>query len=93
MNNQKIELRLYIIEKSPTYYETVSKLYGMLDSKFNNHFKLDVIDILKNPEMIIEDEIMASPTLIRVKPLPSKRIVGSLLAKNLIEELELTDCS
>ena len=92
MNTDKIELKLYIIEKSPTYFETVSKLYGLLDSNFNHCFTLDVIDILKNPEMTVQDEIMASPTLIRLKPLPVKRIVGSLFARNLVEELELINC-
>jgi circadian clock protein KaiB len=88
---QEIELKLYIIEKSASYFDVVSKLYLLLDSQFNDGYKLDVIDILKNPEKTIEDGILASPTLIRVKPLPPKRIVGHLLIRDLIEELELKD--
>jgi circadian clock protein KaiB len=92
MDQKEIELKLYIIEKSPAYFETVSKIYELLDSRFNACFKLDIIDILKNPEKTVEDEILASPTLIRIRPLPPKRIVGRLLSKDLAEELHLTDC-
>jgi circadian clock protein KaiB len=88
---KQIELKLYIIEKSSTYFETVSKLYILLDSQLDNRYKLDIIDILKNPEMTVEDGILASPTLIRVKPHPTKRIVGRILAENLINELELKE--
>lgn len=87
----EVELRLYIIEKSASYFDTVSKLYILLDTELDNHYKLDVIDILKNPELTVEEGILASPTLVRVKPLPSKRIVGRILAKNLIDELELKE--
>ncbi|HEY4789471.1 MAG TPA: circadian clock KaiB family protein [Bacteroidales bacterium] len=93
MNDKKIVLRLYIIEKSRGHLESVDKLNHLLNSKFDSCYTLEVIDILKNPEMTIKEGILASPTLIRVEPLPPKRIIGSLLNKDVVEELELSDCS
>lgn len=93
MNKQKIELKLYIIERSGAYAETVHKLQSLLGDRLDSCFTLEIIDILKNPERTVEDEILASPTLIRVSPPPSKRVVGSILLKNLMEQLELPDCS
>jgi circadian clock protein KaiB len=92
MNNQEETLlRLYIIEKSPTALETVSKLKSVLEG-LKGTYQLEVIDILKSPEMIINDNILASPTLIRVKPLPPKRIVGSIPFNSLISEFDLCLC-
>jgi len=89
MNNQEETLlRLYIIEKSPTTPDTVKKLRSILDS-IKGKYQLEVIDILKSPDMIISDNILASPTLIRVKPLPPKRIVGSIPFNSLISEFDL----
>lgn len=91
MNVENLELRLYIIEKLPANVDLVNNLRTILENRFNQRFKLEVIDIMKNPEKTIADEILASPTLIRVRPLPPKRIVGAILRKNLVEELEIID--
>ncbi len=92
MAAEKIELRLYIIEKLPGNIELVNKLNEFLYEKFDSCFKLDVIDILNNPGKTFEDDILASPTLIRIKPFPPRRIVGSIVHKNLVDELELSNC-
>lgn len=92
MDAEKIELKLYIIEKLPGNTEMVNKLNAFLNEKFDSCFKLDVIDILNNPGKTYDDDILASPTLIRVKPLPSKRIVGSIKHKDLEDKLELFKC-
>lgn len=85
---EEIWLKLYIIEKSPNTPETLNKLRALLD-QYSENYKLEIIDILKAPEMIINDNIMASPTLIKVKPLPSKRIVGNIQFNNLVSEFNL----
>jgi circadian clock protein KaiB len=90
MNTHKREiwLRLYIIEKSPNTPDTLSNLKFCLN-ELRNGYKLEVIDILTSPEMIIRDNIMASPTLIKVQPPPSKRIVGTIPYNSLIREFDL----
>jgi circadian clock protein KaiB len=41
-------------------------------------YTLKVIDVQKHPDLAEADQVAATPTLMRVWPLPVKRIVGEL---------------
>jgi circadian clock protein KaiB len=87
----EIVFKLYIIEKSPRAKETIVKLKSFLDSNLKIGYKLDVIDILTFPEKAVNDNVMASPTLIKEKPLPPKRVVGGIHFKNIVTEFDLAE--
>lgn len=89
--SNNIEFKLYIIEKSPIAKEVIFKLRSFLDFHLKVGYKLEIIDILKFPEIAVSDKIMASPTLIKEKPLPPKRIVGNIHIKNIIKEFNLSE--
>ena len=82
-------LRLYIIGCSSSSNELIVKLTTLLDARYKK-YELEVIDILKNPQQTIADNILASPTLIKVSPLPEKRIIGNFPFQSLIAELNLS---
>lgn len=73
----KVSLKfyLYMIE-TPKNLRMVSELRHVLKERFDDKFSLEVIDILNNPEIAEEQNIFATPTLIKKAPLPSKRIIG-----------------
>jgi len=48
-----------------------------------------VIDILAHPDKAVMDNVMASPTLIKDKPYPQKRVVGSIHFSRLLADLNL----
>lgn len=39
---------------------------------------LEIVDVRARPDITAEDRILATPTLLKVSPLPSRRIVGDL---------------
>jgi len=90
-DHNAILFRLYIIKQAPSASETILKLKSFLDSNFKNSYTLDVIDILAYPEKAIMDNIMASPTLIKVKPHPQKRVVGGIHFSRLLADLNLSN--
>ena len=85
---EEICLKLYIIGCSNASNEMIIKLTTLLDANIKN-YTLEIIDILKNPEQTIAANILASPTLIKVKPFPEKRIIGNFPFNSLIKELNL----
>lgn len=44
-------------------------------------YDLKIIDVLKNPQLAEDDKILATPTLIKVLPLPLRKIIGDLSDK------------
>lgn len=42
------------------------------------HYHIEVIDLLKNPRLAKDDQILAIPTLVRRLPAPVRRIIGDL---------------
>ncbi|NJK85371.1 MAG: hypothetical protein HC906_04765 [Bacteroidales bacterium] len=64
----------------------MQKLKSFLEANFNGEYSLETIDILTSPELAIKDNILASPTLIKEKPNPPKRIVGGLNWENLLQD-------
>ena len=43
-----------------------------------NNYEITIVDVLEQPAIAEEDKIMATPTLIKLTPYPSRRIVGDL---------------
>ena len=70
--------RLYVAGHGPNSIRAISNLRRLLDSEFNGLHTLQIIDVLKNPELAEVDRILATPTLIRVMPPPEKRVIGDL---------------
>lgn len=70
-------LNLYIAGSSTTSVRALENLRRMC-SHLSEPYKCDIIDIVKNPEQAAEEKIIVTPTLVRVNPLPKRRIIGDL---------------
>jgi circadian clock protein KaiB len=81
---EKYKFKLYIVDNTATSIELVDKLTNIFNNALNENFELEVVDIIKHPELAIKDKILATPTLILELPLPKKRIVGNIGNSNTI---------
>ena len=71
-------LRLFVSGHSISTEKALQQLHQLLDRSLQYPYTIKVIDVRKHPELAEQDQISATPTLIRVWPLPTKRIVGTL---------------
>ena len=71
-------LRLFISGHTAATERTLKNLHQILNQTLQCPYTLKVIDILKHPEQAEQDQISATPTLVRLWPRPIKRIVGEL---------------
>lgn len=82
--------RLYVAGHTPNSVRAISNLRRVLETEFKDSYTLQVIDVLKDPLVAENDRILATPTLIRLTPLPSRRVIGDLSDRNkVISGLEL----
>lgn len=71
-------LRLFVAGSSSGTERILRKLHDLLDKSLQQPYTLKVIDVQKHPDLAEADQVAATPTLMRVWPLPVKRIVGEL---------------
>ncbi len=61
--------------KSMAAFENLKKICA---DHLNNQCEIQVIDLLKNPQLAEGDQILAIPTLVRKLPVPFRKIIGDL---------------
>ena len=71
-------LRLFISGDNADADKTLSNIHQLLERGLDSPYTLKVIDIDNNPQQAARDGILVTPTLVRVSPLPVRRIVGQL---------------
>ncbi len=72
------ELRLYVAGQTPNSIRAFSNLQKICDEHLKGKYKIEVIDLVKNPKLAAGDQILAVPTLVRKLPEPLKKIIGDL---------------
>lgn len=75
---QTWELRLYIAGKTPKSVSALSNLKRYCEEHLQGKYKIEVIDLLLQPQLAEGDQIFAVPTLVRKVPVPIRKIIGDL---------------
>jgi circadian clock protein KaiB len=71
-------LRLYIAGQTPNSVVAIANLKKICEDKLRGRYRLEVVDLLKKPQLAKGDQIIAIPTLVRRLPPPVKKIIGNL---------------
>lgn len=74
-------LRLYIAGMTPRSAKALENLKKICEEKVPGKYSIEVIDLLKNPQLAEGDQILAVPTLVRKLPEPVRKIIGDLSNK------------
>ncbi len=72
------ELRLYVAGQTPKSLAAFANLKMICEEHLKDQYHIEVIDLLKNPQLAGGDQILAIPTLVRKLPPPIKKIIGDL---------------
>jgi circadian clock protein KaiB len=71
-------LRLYVAGQTPKSIVAFTNLKLICEEQLKGKYRIEVIDILKNPQLARDNQILAVPTLVRKLPLPVRNIIGDL---------------
>ena len=71
-------LRLYVAGQTPKAITAFTNLKKICEEQLGGRYSIEVIDLLKNPQLANEYQIVALPTLIRKLPVPVRKIIGDL---------------
>ena len=72
------ELRLYVAGKTAKSVTALTNLKRYCEEHLKGRYKIEVIDLLEQPQLAEGDQIFAIPTLVRKVPEPIRKIIGDL---------------
>lgn len=75
---KRYELRLYVAGQSVKSLNAFANLKKICETHLAGKYRIEVIDLLENPQLAAGDQILAIPTLVRKLPKPIKSIIGDL---------------
>jgi circadian clock protein KaiB len=71
-------LRLYVAGQTPKSITALANLKKICNEHLANQYNIEIIDLVRHPELARRDQILAIPTLVRSLPSPLKKIIGDL---------------
>jgi circadian clock protein KaiB len=71
-------LCLYVTGQSPKCLRAIDNLRRACEEHLAGHYHIEVVDLLENPRLAAEDQILAVPTVVRKFPAPIRKLVGDL---------------
>ena len=78
MSDEIFDLRLYVAGQTPKAIRAFANLRTICDEHLAGRYKIEVIDLLEDPQLGRGDQILALPTLVRKLPAPINKIIGDL---------------
>jgi circadian clock protein KaiB len=78
MKPAKWDLKLYVAGQTAKSLQAFANLKRICEAHLAGQYQIEVVDLLKNPQLARGDQIFALPTLVRKLPAPVRKIIGNL---------------
>jgi circadian clock protein KaiB len=75
--SRKVKLRLYVTGSAPNSIAALANMKAVRAALDDDH-ELEIVDVLERPERALADDVLVTPTLLKLAPRPPCRIVGNL---------------
>jgi len=75
------ELRLYVAGQTPKSLAAIDNLKRICEEKLTGRYRIEVLDLMQNPKLARDHQIVAIPTLVKKLPAPFRKIIGDLSNK------------
>jgi len=73
-----LRLTLYIAGQTPRAERALVNLRQIVEHEIGLPFELEIVDVLERPDRAEEALILATPTLVKESPHPTRRLIGDL---------------
>lgn len=74
----KYKFRLYVAGDAPNSAQAQANLIALCQTHLPDRYEIEVVDVLKEPMVALKDNVLMTPTLLKLSPAPVRRIVGAL---------------
>jgi circadian clock protein KaiB len=74
----RFKFRLYVAGGAQNSAQAVANLNALCRAYLPERYEIEVVDVFREPKRALVDGILMTPTLVRLAPLPTRKIVGTL---------------
>ena len=78
LENPQYVLRLFVTGMTPRSTRAIRAVRTLCETRLKDRFELEIVDVYQQPKMIQGEQVVATPTLIKYRPAPLRRIVGDM---------------
>jgi circadian clock protein KaiB len=71
-------LRLFVSGFTPRSQRAIDNLKNICERHLAGRYRIEVIDLYQSPGLAHDEQIIATPTLLKVRPFPARRVIGDL---------------
>ncbi len=71
-------LKLYVAGQTEKCVTAFTNLKQICEKYLAGRYRIEVIDLLENPQLAGDDQILAVPTVVKKLPPPLRKVVGDL---------------
>src|ERR1700691_3890728 len=77
-DNPEYMLRLFVSGFTPRSQRAIDNLRAICERYLAGRYRIEVVDLFLSPGLAHDEQIIATPTLLKLLPLPTRRIIGDL---------------
>ena len=74
----KYKFRLYVAGDAPNSTQAQANLIALCQTHLPDRYAIEIVDVLKTPMRALKDNVLMTPTLLKLSPAPVRRVVGAL---------------
>jgi circadian clock protein KaiB len=71
-------LRLFVSGFTPRSQRAIDNLKTICERYLAGRYRIEVVDLYQSPGLARDEQIIAAPTLLKVRPRPERRLIGDL---------------
>jgi circadian clock protein KaiB len=78
MNDAQFTFRLYVAGDAEHSLAAIANLRAICERFLPSDYRIELIDVLREPMRALTDGVLMTPMLVKLTPLPIRKIIGSL---------------
>jgi len=76
--------RLYVAGDGPNSAQAIANLNALCRELLPDRHEIEIVDVLREPERALDDQVFLTPMLLKLSPEPVRRILGTLSQRELL---------
>ena len=84
--NSRYMLQLFVTGATPNSTRAIANIKALCESHLKGRYDLEIVDVYRQKELAVQNQVVAVPMLIKRSPLPERKLIGDMSKKEKVLE-------